>query len=95
MYLFERQNRKAYGARSAQEVLKLAKKHSGITKKGSIHRLRHTYATHLLGNVTYIRYIQVLLGHCNDCNIKTTLRYTHVVVKTLALVQSPVDRLAW
>ncbi|MDB5246853.1 MAG: hypothetical protein JWQ40_1247 [Segetibacter sp.] len=90
VFLFEGQDGGQYSIRSAQEVLKAAKNKAGITKTGSIHGLRHTYATHLLENGTDIRYIQELLGHNN---IKTTMRYTHTAVKAISKIQSPIDRL--
>jgi site-specific recombinase XerD len=89
-YLFEGESGGPYSPRSAQEVLKKAKQGARIEKKGSIHLLRHSYATHLLEAGTDIRYIQVLLGH--GC-IKTTLRYTHISKLKLGSIQSPLDRL--
>ncbi|WP_279298793.1 tyrosine-type recombinase/integrase [Paraflavisolibacter caeni] len=89
-YLFEGENGGPYSARSAQEILKKAKRWAGIQKKGSIHLLRHSYATHLLEAGTDVRYIQVLLGHNS---LKTTLRYTHVSKLKLGSIQSPLDRL--
>jgi site-specific recombinase XerD len=71
--------------------LQQAKTLAGVTKKGSLHMLRHSYATHLLEGGTDIRYIQVLLGHNN---IKTTVRYTHISAKSVANIQSPLDKLA-
>lgn len=80
----------AYSARSAQEIIKQVKTKANIKKAGSMHGLRHTYATHLLENGTDIRFIQELMGHST---LKTTMRYTHVAVKAIAAIQSPIDRL--
>ncbi|MCU7552844.1 site-specific integrase [Chitinophagaceae bacterium LB-8] len=89
-YLFEGEGGGAYCVRSAQKVLAQAKIRAKVNKKGSIHLLRHSYATHLLEAGTDIRYIQELLGHNS---LKTTLRYTHVSMKNIASIQSPLDRL--
>lgn len=93
VYLFEGdQTGRPYCTRSAQQILKRAKLGAGVKKKGSIHMLRHSYATHLLEAGTDIRYIQELLGHSS---LKTTLRYTHVSKLKLGSIQSPLDRLKW
>ncbi|HVK96455.1 MAG TPA: site-specific integrase [Flavisolibacter sp.] len=92
MYLFEGENGGAYSSRSAQLVLQEAKRKAGICKKGSIHSLRHSYATHLLEGGTDIRYIQSFLGHNS---LKTTLRYTHVMIPKIESIGSPFDKLPW
>ena len=77
--------------RSAQKIFENAVRRAGITKKISIHSLRHSFATHLLENGTDIRYIQTLLGHSS---IRTTERYTHVAKKSVLNIQSPFDTLS-
>jgi site-specific recombinase XerD len=74
--------------RSAQRIFEKATLHAGITKKTSIHGLRHTFATHLLESGTDIRYIQTLLGHAS---LRTTERYTHVARRNVLTIQSPLD----
>lgn len=91
-YLFEGANGESYSARSVQKILHEAKKVAGIVKRGSIHSLRHSYATHLLESGTDIRYIQDLLGHNS---IKTTMRYTHVSLRDIRNIESPLDKLPW
>ena len=92
VYLFEGEGAKPYSTRSAQEVLSEAKKKAGIHKRGSIHMLRHSYATHLLEGGTDIRYIQAFLGHDS---LKTTMLYTHVSRLKIENIQSPLDKLEW
>ena len=90
-YLFEGQRPdEPYSSRSAQEVLQAAKAKAGVMKPGSIHALRHSFATHLLDKGTDVVMIQKLLGH-ND--LKTTLRYLHVTNRDLMRIISPLDDL--
>ncbi|MCL2271168.1 MAG: site-specific integrase [Treponema sp.] len=76
--------------RSAQHIFEKALRRAEITKKISIHSLRHTFATHLLESGTDIRYIQALLGHAN---LRTTERYTHVARRSILNIKSPLDSL--
>lgn len=90
LYLFEGQAGGIYTSRSIEMVIQRAKKKAGITKKGSIHALRHSFATHLMEAGTDIMMIKELLGHSN---IQTTSIYTHVSKKNLSKIQSPLDKL--
>ena len=64
---------------------------AGLTKRVTLHTLRHSFATHLLESGTDIRIIQVLLGHNN---LSSTARYTQVATHTIRATQSPLDRLS-
>ncbi|MBN8861062.1 MAG: tyrosine-type recombinase/integrase [Sphingobacteriales bacterium] len=90
-YLFPGQIKgEPYSTRSLQMVLMAVKKKAGIMKSGSIHALRHSFATHLLDKGTDVTMIMKLLGH-ND--IKTTLRYLHVTNRDMLQIISPLDDL--
>jgi site-specific recombinase XerD len=90
-YVFEGQYAgEPYSIGSAQQVMRAALKKSGLSKKATVHTLRHSFATHLLESGTDIRYIQKFLGHAS---IKTTTIYTHVSQMATDKIASPLDRL--
>lgn len=76
--------------RSVQNLFSTALLKSGIKKSASVHSLRHSFATHLLEQGTDLRYIQELLGHSNP---KTTEIYTHVSIRDIRRIKSPLDSL--
>jgi site-specific recombinase XerD len=63
---------------------------AGITKRISLHSLRHSFATELLEEGTDIRYIQAVLGHDK---LDTTARYTRVATSRIAAIDSPLKHL--
>lgn len=89
-WLYEGANATQYSIRSVQEVIQQAKQRAGIKKKGSIHALRHSFATHLLESGTDILSIKELLGHQS---LRTTMTYTHVSKKQLSKITSPLDKI--
>jgi site-specific recombinase XerD len=62
-----------------------------ISKKVTIHSLRHSFATHLLESGTSIFHIKQLLGHSD---ISTTCFYLHLLKIESLDVKSPLDSLA-
>lgn len=63
--------------------MKLWAQQQGLTENLHPHRLRHSFATHLLESSGDLRAVQQLLGHAN---ISTTQVYTHLDFQRLAEV---------
>lgn len=70
---------------SVEHINTLFKRYRGDQKHIHPHALRHSCATHMLKNGADIRNIQALLGHRS---IKSTQRYTRVVVEDLKAAQA-------
>lgn len=66
--------------RTVQRNIKVLARRAGITKNVTPHKLRHSFATHMLQNGGNVVAIQKLLGHAS---LNTTQIYTHYSVDDL------------
>jgi len=76
--------------KAIQSAIGVALKKAAIPKHGTVHTLRHSFATHMLMNGVNIREVQELLGHKN---VETTMIYTHVIRDMANAPKSPLDLL--
>ena len=81
--LFINKMRRRLGARNVWWMMKKYLRHTSIPISISPHKLRHSFATHLLDNGADLRSVQSLLGHAS---LSTTQIYTHVTVERLKKV---------
>jgi site-specific recombinase XerD len=81
---------KRYDLATPGHLLKKACRKAGISKRVSMHTLRHSFATHLLEAGTNLRVIQQMLGHEQ---IQTTCLYTHISLAELRDAPSTMELL--
>ncbi len=91
LWFFEGQiPRQMMAPRTIELIYDHACQKAGVIKKGGIHCLRHSFATHLLEQGTDLRFIQELLGHSSS---KTTEIYTHVSKSAITRIRSPLAKI--
>lgn len=88
-YVFPGRNSEMMSTRNVQKIVSTAVKNLAMSKKLSPHKLRHSFATHLLEAGNDVRVIQELLGHSN---LQTTQIYTHVAKDMIKNVKSPLEK---
>jgi integrase/recombinase XerD len=75
---------------TGQRIYYHAVQRAGLRRKGGIHALRHSFATHLLEAGVEITVVQRLLGHAH---LNTTSTYLHVRQERLAQIAGPLQLL--
>jgi len=78
--LFLNRKQKGLTSRSIQRVLEMFRPFLKVNRPITPHKLRHSFATHLLNQGADLRVVQELLGHRS---LSSTEKYTHVSLEKL------------
>ncbi len=81
--VFVSKHKRRISARQVGKRMQLWASHQQLDQKVNPHKLRHSYATHMLESSGDLRAVQALLGHAN---LSTTQVYTHLDFQHLAKV---------
>jgi site-specific recombinase XerD len=81
-------NGERYYDRTLQDAFKSALQRSGIKKQGTLHTLRHCFATHLYEDGHNLLALKKLLGHVR---IDTTAWYTQLAESDVLKLKSPIE----
>ena len=79
-YLFLNNRQQKLTTRSVQRIFIMFRKFLKIDKPLTPHKMRHSFATHLLNQGADLRAVQELLGHKT---LSSTEKYTHVSLEQL------------
>lgn len=80
-YLFVNYRGGQLTSRSIQRIFEMFRKFLQLERHITPHKIRHSFATHLLNMGTDLRVVQELLGHKT---LSSTEKYTHVSLQDLA-----------
>jgi len=92
-FLFINNRNTKLSNRAIQRTLELFRQFLKITRPITPHKIRHTFATHLLNQGVDLRIVQELLGHRS---LASTEKYTHVSMQRLSELcnkRHPINRL--
>lgn len=81
--LFHNNRNEMLTSRSVQRIIEMFRKFLQIERKITPHKLRHSFATHMLNQGVDLRIVQELLGHKT---LSSTEKYTHVTMTELSKV---------
>ncbi|GAG06200.1 unnamed protein product, partial [marine sediment metagenome] len=80
-YLFLNYRGEQITSRSIQRIFEMFRKFLKLERKITPHKIRHSFATHMLNQGADLRIVQELLGHKT---LASTEKYTHVSLEDLA-----------